>query len=138
MGYLKQGNSVLVWGRVSGRDASFRQFDSGKCVTNFSVCFGHGEADAQGRKPGKYMDVKVWNDNAHYAACLEKGDTVLVAGELRKEREPDRDGNDRWYLDADFCEAQPILPAEDTPDQPEEPAPGGFEEMEGDYPEVLQ
>lgn len=132
MGYLKSGNSILAWGHVSGKDARFKRFDSGKCVTNFSICYGYGESDGQGRRPGKFMDVKVWNDHAEDAAGLEKGDILLVAGELKKEREPDRDGNDRYYLDAGFFAVQPTYASAFAEEEPQEES-GGLKELPEDY-----
>ena len=141
MGLLKSGTSILVWGHVSGKDARLHQFDSGKCVANFSVCYGRSEGDNGGQRSGKFLDVKVWNNAATSAACLEKGDSVLIAGELKKEKKPDRDGRDRWYIDAEFFTVQPIYAGTFDNDVPEA-APPEMEELpdddDGEYPECLR
>lgn len=144
MGYLKMGDSVVVWGRLS-RDASYREFEnSGARVANFSVKYGISDklyGDSGARK-GKYMEVKAWGDMSDYARYLEAGDTVLVAGELTLDKKPDRDGNDRWYLNADFVTVQPTIQIEEDAGfteedpAPDEPLPSEF--AEEDYPEVLR
>ena len=149
MGYLKSGDSVIVWGQLS-KDAIFREFESGAMVTSFSVKYGVEEKlyGDGGSKKGKYMDVKVWGrdfDRAlcDFCACLEKGDHVLVAGELRLDRKQDRDGNDRWYLNAEHVSVQQTVQPEEAEDyaeeepesEPEEAPPALAEE---DYPEVLR
>lgn len=149
MGYLKMGDSVEVWGRLS-RDASFHEFGSGAMVTSFSVKYAFDEklyGDGNGRT-AKFMDVKAWgreDDRAlcDYAACLEKGDRVTVRGTLTLDKKKDRDGNDRWYLNAEFIEVQQTVQIEDDgavfseeDPAPEEPLPREFSEE--DYPEVLQ
>ena len=149
MGYLKSGDCVIVWGQLS-KDAAFREFESGAMVTSFSVKYGvedklYGDS---GAKKGKFMDVKVWGrdfDRAlcDFCACLEKGDRILAAGELRLDRKQDRDGNDRWYLSAEHVSIQQTVQTEDVEDyaeeepesEPEEAPPALAEE---DYPEVLR
>ena len=128
MGYIKSKDCMVVWGKVSGHDARFHEFESGHCVTNFSVRYDSVPTD--GASKGVYLDVKAWNDLAHYAACFEMGDSVLVAGRLTKDRKLDRNGNEHWYLDADICLAQPDL----TP--PDEEAPM-MEEQDGAEPDVF-
>ena len=148
MGYLKSGDSVIVWGQLS-KDAAFREFESGAMVASFSVKYGVEEKlyGDNGAKKGKYMDVKVWGRDydrslCDFCACLEKGDRILAAGELRLDRKQDRDGNDRWYLNADHVSVQQTVQHEEEGYAEEEPEPAPEEtqpEMaEEDYPEVLR
>lgn len=149
MGYLKSGDSVIVWGQVT-RDASCKEFDSGAKVVNFSVKYGYEDRlyGDGGTGKGKYMDVKCWwsdfyPDIFNLCSCLERGDRVLVAGKLTLDRKPDRDGNDRWYLDPEFVSVQQTVQVddgaaydEDEPEPEEEAPPREF--AEEDYPEVLR
>lgn len=146
MGLLtrNKGESTLIFGTVT-RDAKTYHFDSGGMVVNFSVKYGT-ERNEDGERIGKFMDVKAWGRDydhitADYCSCLEKGDLVLVGGEYKKDNKPDRDGNDRWYLDAIFVMAQPMAQqpeeeyADDYGDPEEEVEP---EYTDEDYPGVLQ
>ena len=148
MGYLKSGDSVLLWGQLN-KDAVFREFESGAMLTSFTVKYGVSDQlyGDSGRRKGKYMDVKAWGrDYDHklcdYCACLEKGDSVLVAGVLTLDKKPDRDGEDRWYLNAEYVNVQPIVEATEEQTFTEEDGPGDDlpEEFldQNDYPEVLQ
>ena len=146
MGLLtrNKGETLLIFGTVT-RDAKTFHFDNGGFVVNFSVKYGT-ERNADGEKSGKFMDVKAWGRGydhitADYCACLENGDRVLVAGEYKKENKPDRDGNERWYLDAEFCMAQPTVQQadEEYPDdygETQDDSPPKY--ADEDYPEVLQ
>lgn len=149
MGYLKSGDSVIVWGQLS-KDAAFREFESGAMVASFSIKYGVEEKlyGDSGAKKGKYMDVKVWGrDYDHslcdFCACLEKGDRVLAAGELRLDRKQDRDGNDRWYLSAEHVSVQQAVHLDETEDGSDEEQESSEDEApsemaEEDYPEVLR
>lgn len=78
MGYLKNGNSMILWGGL-GRDATYREFPkTGKRVANFSICYLTEKL--RGKYINKYMNIDVWGDLALYAGNLEAGDVVLVAG----------------------------------------------------------
>ena len=59
-----------------------------------------------GAKQGKYIDVKCWRELSECARHLERGDVVLVAGKLTRDKRKDDDGNDRWYLNAETCVPQ--------------------------------
>lgn len=145
MGYLSRGGgeSIIIFGTIT-RDARYHEFESGFRVTNFSVRYGvdYGE---DGEKSGKFMDVKAWGrdfDHAlcDYCACLEKGDFVLVAGTMKKDNKPDQDGNDRWYLNAEYVAAQQTVQPEESDydeDAPEQdPPPPQY--ADEDYPEALR
>lgn len=147
MGYLKSGDNVIVWGKLQ-KDASHRVFDSGAMLTSFSVKYGVSDKlyGDSGRRQGKYMDVKVWGRDYDHAlcdfcACLEKGDSVVVYGELRLDNRQSEDGSERWYLSAEHVSVQQTVQAEMEPEYQEEPdiqdePPQQY--AEEDYPEVLQ
>ncbi|MGX8702924.1 MAG: single-stranded DNA-binding protein [bacterium] len=147
MGYLKSGDSVIVWGSLS-KDAKHMSFDSGTSLSTFSVKYGTQDKlyGDNGARKGKYMDVKAWgreydHEICDLCACLEKGDKVLVAGTLTLDRKQNEDGSDRWYLNAEHVsvmqkiEAAEEEYAEDETEQEEEPS---AEIAEEDYPEVLR
>ena len=150
MAYIKQGNYMLACGPL-GKDARYREFDSGTKLASFSMRIGFHDKlfDDSGRRKGIYMDVKVWGNRGtlyDYVCCLEKGDVVKVMGELKMDRKPDQDGNDRWYLDPEFVEVQPQIQMEEEepyhePDAPTDDAGEDYDAGEfadDDYPEVLQ
>lgn len=145
--YIKQGNFMIVCGPVSGRDARYHEFGSGSRVADFSVRYDTEQSGEEGRKAGKYIDVKCWRDLSDYARYLEKGDVVLVAGRFVKDKKQDQDGNDRWYLNAEFVSAQPQIQIEEEGAfeenaSPDDPLPEEFSKTneygEDDYPEALR
>lgn len=146
--YIKQGDYMIIVGAVSGRDARYKEFDSGASVADFSVRYDKDPGGEVGAKQGKYIDVKCWRELSQYARYLERGDVVLVAGKLTRDKRKNDDGNDRWYLNAEFCSAQPTIQVEEeggvfdenVPD--DDPLPKEFagtnNDAEDDYPEALR
>lgn len=146
--YVKQGDYMIIVGAVSGRDARYKEFDSGASVADFSVRYDKDPGGESGAKQGKYIDVKCWRELSQYARYLERGDVVLVAGKLTRDKRKNDDGNDRWYLNAEFCSAQPQIAEEEeggvfdenVPD--DDPLPKEFagtnNDAEDDYPEALR
>lgn len=146
--YVKQGDYMIIVGAVSGRDARYKEFDSGASVADFSVRYDKDPGGESGAKQGKYIDVKCWRELSQYARYLERGDVVLVAGKLTRDKRKDNDGNDRWYLNAEFVSAQPQIAVEEegsvfdenVPD--DDPLPKEFartnNDAEDDYPEALR
>ena len=85
MGYIKTSNNqMVVWGQVT-QDATFRHFDSGKNVCNFSLKYGRAESNGQGSKKGLFINVSAWGKTGEYASGLEKGDYVICAGTLERD-----------------------------------------------------
>ena len=145
--YVKQGDYMVIVGPVSGKDARYKEFESGATVADFSVRYDKDPGGESGAKQGKYIDVKCWRELSQYARYLERGDVVLVAGKLTRDKRKDDDGNDRWYLNAEFCAAQPQIQVEeeggvfDENVEDDDPLPEAFtkgNEFSGDYPEVLE
>ena len=146
MGYLSRnsGETIVTFGTVT-RDARRFDFDSGSMVVNFSIKYAT-QLNADGERSGKFFDVKVWGKDfdhslCDYCACLEKGDRVLVGGELKKDKKPDQDGNDRWYLNAEFVIVQPTVQLDEPDYDPDETEPSDEPTPDyggEDYPEDLQ
>ena len=146
--YVKQGDYMVIVGQVSGRDARYKEFDSGASVADFSVRYDKDPGGESGAKQGKYIDVKCWRELSQYARYLERGDVVMVAGKLTRDKRKNDDGNDRWYLNAEFVSAQPQIAEEEeggvfdenVPD--DDPLPESFAKTnapdEDDYPEALR
>lgn len=145
--YVKQGDYMVIVGPVSGKDARYKEFESGATVADFSVRYDKDPGGESGAKQGKYIDVKCWRELSQYARYLERGDVVLVAGKLTRDKRKNEDGSDRWYLNAEFVSAQPQIQMEEeggvfdenVPD--DDPLPESFtkgNEFAGDYPEVLE
>lgn len=145
--YVKQGDYMVIVGPVSGKDARYKEFESGATVADFSVRYDKDPGGESGAKQGKYIDVKCWRELSQYARYLERGDVVMVAGKLTRDKRKNDDGNDSWYLNAEFVSAQPQIQMEEeggvfdenVPD--DDPLPESFtkgNEFAGDYPEVLE
>ena len=145
--YVKQGDYMIIVGPVSGKDARYVEFESGATVADFSVRYDKDPGGEVGAKQGKYIDVKCWRELSQYARYLERGDVVMVAGKLTRDKRKNDDGNDRWYLNAEFVSAQPQIAEEEggvfdenIPD--DDPLPESFAKTnapdEDDYPEALR
>lgn len=104
--YVKQGDYMVIVGPVSGKDARYKEFESGATVADFSVRYDKDPGGEIGAKQGKYIDVKCWRELSECARHLERGDVVLVAGKLMRDKRKNDDGNDRWYLNAETCVPQ--------------------------------
>ena len=78
MALFIQGSYALCTGTV-GNYVKFREFDSGKHVTNFNVMYQYAK-DQDGNRADKSIFIDAWGKLGQYASGLEKGDTVLVVG----------------------------------------------------------
>ena len=76
---LCKGKSIIMWGTCTS-GPHVRTFDNGKVKTVFSLRYNQTKNDA-GEKISDYIDIESWGNLARYAACVEKGDDILVAGE---------------------------------------------------------
>lgn len=129
MGYLKSGGYMIIWGNVT-QDAKFRFFESGKCVANFPVKYDTQDAEGQGRKKGRFIDISAWGETGKYASGLEKGDTVLVAGRMQKDDyKSQKNGEDVYLLNAEMVLVQPLAAFGEAGDEIDSPA-----SSEGSHP----
>lgn len=66
--------------------------EKGTPLLTMSVLYGHDPAENEGgRRPGKFLDVKVWgNAGKQLEDALHKGDAIIAAGEL--DSRTDKDG----------------------------------------------
>lgn len=136
MGYIKTSNNqMVVWGQVT-QDATFRHFDSGKNVCNFSLKYGRAESNGQGSKKGLFINVSAWGKTGEYASGLEKGDYVICAGTLeRDDYRSKKKGEDVFLLNAEIVLVQPVpVYAEDAAETPKNStgSEGGFAETAED------
>ena len=86
-------NKVTIMGHLC-RDAEMRYTNGGDPVTNMTVAVNRDYGDDT-----DFFDVTIWNQGnyklAEYRANDNKGDLVLIVGELRQEQWEDSDGNNR-------------------------------------------
>lgn len=107
MGYFKQANKLMIWGRAT-RDATFKVTNSGKKVSGFSVKYDFRH-DPDGQPINEYMEVSCWGKLAEWVGDEDigvgKGDMVLVAGELMADKfyKKDEDrSKPKYKLNADL------------------------------------
>ena len=113
-----KGKSLIMWGTCTS-GPRVRTFDNGKQKTTFSLRYNQVKNEA-GEKISDYIDVEAWGLLARYAACVERGDDLLVAGEYARDNyRSDKKGEDIYVLKAAIILAQPI--AEDVPEDTEQP-----------------
>ena len=147
MGYFKQKDCVIFYGTVSG-NVRHRVFESGKMVTNFGVAY-EKTLDENGEKKKSVIYVDAWGKNlASYAACLERGDIVLVAGRLKRDDYmSQKNGTDSYKLNADLVICQPTADYEDGEyneeaadalEREERPRRGGKTDYEKNYREAYE
>ena len=86
-------NKVTIMGHLV-RDADLRYTNGGDPVTNITLAVNRTFGDDT-----DFIDVTIWNRGnykaAEYCAEYEKGDLVLIHGELRQDRWEDNNGNSR-------------------------------------------
>ena len=115
---LCKGKSLILWGTCTSGPRT-RTFDNGKTKTTFSLRYDQ-KKNEEGEKISSYMDVEAWGDLAKYAACVERGDDLLCAGEyVRDSYQSEKKGEDVYTLKASIILAQPV--AEAFPEEEEEP-----------------
>lgn len=115
---LCKGKSIVMWGTCTS-GPHVRTFDNGKVKTVFSLRYNQIKNDA-GEKISDYIDIESWGNLARYAACVEKGDDILVAGEYAKDNyRSEKKGEDIYVVKASIILAQPV--ADEMPETEEEP-----------------
>lgn len=131
---LCKGKSLILWGTCTS-GPRVRTFDNGKTKTTFSIRYDQ-KKNEDGEKISTYMDVEAWGKLAQYAACVERGDDLLCAGEyVRDNYRSDKKGEDVYTLKASIILAQPVadempeteedeLPADDLPEEWTKPKDG--------------
>ena len=135
---LCKGKSIIMWGTCTS-GPHVRTFDNGKVKTVFSLRYNQTKNDA-GEKISDYIDIESWGNLARYAACVEKGDDILVAGEYAKDNyRSEKKGEDIYVVKASIIMAQPV--ADEMPETEEEPRTVDrpvdvFTEEEGDDGEL--
>lgn len=135
---LCKGKSIIMWGTCTS-GPHVRTFDNGKVKTVFSLRYNQTKNDA-GEKISDYIDIESWGNLARYAACVEKGDDILVAGEYAKDNyRSEKKGEDIYVVKASIILAQPL--ADEMPETEEEPRTVDhpvdvFTEEEGDDGEL--
>lgn len=113
---IAKGNSIILWG-TAAQDAQVRSFQTGKLKTTLSLRY-HTEKDAEDKKVSSYINVETWGDLARYAACVERGDELLVCGEYRRDDyRSQKKGEDVFIIKAAMILVQPIA---DLPEDVEE------------------
>ena len=115
---LCKGKSIIMWGTCTS-GPHVRTFDNGKVKTVFSLRYNQTKND-DGEKISDYIDIESWGNLARYAACVEKGDDILVAGEYAKDNyRSEKKGEDIYVVKASIILAQPV--ADEMPETEEEP-----------------
>ena len=133
-----KGKSIIMWGTCTS-GPHVRTFDNGKVKTVFSLRYNQTKNDA-GEKISDYIDIESWGNLARYAACVEKGDDIFVAGEYAKDNyRSEKKGEDIYVVKASIILAQPV--ADEMPETEEEPRTVDrpvdvFTEEEGDDGEL--
>lgn len=143
---INNKSGCMVVGKVS-RDPETRETTKNS-VTKFSVLYGQDmtQEDANGRHPGKFLDIDVWGRPGEVvASTVQKGDYILASGIL-KNRE--YEGKTYWSLSADIVipsltVIDAIIPVgSESAGAAAQPAPypqsqAGFSELpddDGDFP----
>lgn len=67
------------------KDATFKTLSSGKEISKFTIQYGVEAVTTGGRRNGLLLVCDAWERMAEFAAALEKGDIVLVAGPYMKD-----------------------------------------------------
>lgn len=103
---IAAGKYALVAGFVP-KDAEVRTTQSGKSVCNFSVKSSE-TVNADGTRTAKWLNCVAWQKACDVARYIQKGDIVLVAGELQERSYTTRDGDERSVTEL-VCEFVTIM-----------------------------
>ncbi len=97
-------NQITAVGRLTNAP-DVRFTPQGVGVASFTIAYNDRKKNASGEwedGPAHFLDVQVWRHLAESAAELQKGQRVVVVGEL-KSRTWEKDGQKRtaWQVEAD-------------------------------------
>lgn len=104
MGYIKSGDSMILWGRAT-KEGQIRTSKNGKQFSTFSIQYGvHHDED--GKKVKDYMDVSVWGNLGGMVGDADVGiakdDIVLAVGTIyRDAHKSESAGKDVYNLNAE-------------------------------------
>lgn len=101
---INAANGMIAAGRATREAESKYVGDKGTHLTKFSIAATDGTPE----KPTVFVNVIAWFDLADYAASIEKGDRVLVAGKVKNADYTNKNGElvKRNELVADFIQLQ--------------------------------
>lgn len=97
-------NQITATGRLTNTP-EVRFTPSGANVTSFTIAFNDRKQNADGKwEDGQahYLDVSAWRQLGESCADLQKGQRVVVVGELKSRTWETRDGDKRtaWQIEA--------------------------------------
>ncbi len=98
-------NQITAIGRLTAAP-ELRYTPQGQPVASFTVAYNDRRKNAAGEwedGPAHFLDVQVWRQLAESAAELQKGQRVVVVGELKSRRWETREGEARtsWQVEAE-------------------------------------
>lgn len=90
------------------KDATFKTLSSGKETSKFTIQYGLETDTTGGRRNGLLLVCDAWERLAEFAAALEKGDRVLVAGPyIRDDFWSAKQGKDIYKINCEIILPQP-------------------------------
>lgn len=97
-------NQITAIGRLTA-PPELRFTPQGAAVASFTIAFNDRRKNAQGEwedGPAHFLDVQTWRALAESCAELQKGQRVVVVGELRSRQWETREGEKRtgWQVEA--------------------------------------
>ena len=105
-------NNVILMGRLT-RDPEFRQTTSGVPVCRFSIAINRQFANKQtGERETDFVDCVAWKTTAEFISrYFNKGNMILVEGQLRNDNYTDKDGVKHYRMNVlvdnvSFCESK--------------------------------
>ena len=133
---IQLGDQMLITGPLPrSRGVEFRQTQRGRTFAKFSVRAGSQRLD-DGTYQDDWINCVAWGETAQLCNGIQPGDSVLVAGTVRKNTYTGRDGEEHTThdLSVDFLLASgSSVPAASTARNT-----GGFEDIpdddDGDLP----
>lgn len=79
--------SISILGRL-GKDPEVRMTQSGKQITSASIAVSHGKD-----KSSTWFEVNAWDNMGKWLIEAQKGDQVLVIGDLEQQTYTKKDGS---------------------------------------------
>ena len=129
-------NQVCVAGRLTA-DPELRRTQSGVSVVTFSVACGRDYTGRSGERETDFVDIVAYRSTAEFVSkYFSKGRMAIVSGRLQTRNWTDKDGGKRKSVEIVADNVYFGDSKKDTNGGYPTPAPGGFEPVEEDDPDL--
>lgn len=129
-------NDVVIMGRLT-RDPELRRTQSGTSVASFTLAVDRDYKPDGGERECDFFDCVAWRGTGEFVSkYFSKGRMAIVSGRLQTRSWTDKDGGKRKSVEIVADNVYFGDSKKDTNGGYPTPAPGGFEPVEEDDPDL--